>query len=84
MAAKIIDLTGAVFGFLTVTSRAEIKTTHRLASWNVICKCGRRLVCRSDELRSGAKTSCPERKLEYRKHKVLSVFAVIYDGSKLN
>lgn len=75
----LTNLAGAQFGFLTVTSRATmpLDVSHRLSFWNVACRCGRRLVIRSDALRNNSKRSCGECKTEYNWRVVVNT---IYDG----
>lgn len=53
---KFIDLTGSVFGKLTVISRAG--SNHRGATWNCRCVCGKTMVLMSESLRSGNTKSC--------------------------
>jgi hypothetical protein len=52
----VIDLTGRVFTYITVLSRAP-KQGHS-AHWNCRCKCGKELVVRGQELRNGNVKSC--------------------------
>lgn len=53
---KRIDLTGATFGRLTVTSAAEpLKSKTR---WHCVCECGTPGVYVTGNLRSGDTTSC--------------------------
>lgn len=55
---NLIDLTGQKFGKLTVTRRAECDNS-RCVKWFCDCDCGNSdVVCRSDSLRYGRKTSC--------------------------
>lgn len=51
------DLTGRVFGRLTVVSR-HIKEKSDGASWNCMCSCGQTKVARSKDLKAGELISC--------------------------
>jgi len=55
--SKFIDLTGNVFGRLTVIKRAE-NTTANKAQWLCLCSCGNETVARAASLKSGGKKSC--------------------------
>jgi hypothetical protein len=50
------DLTGKIFGRLTVTSRAE--SLKNFAAWNCQCQCGATKVVRGTALRTGQTVSC--------------------------
>ena len=53
------DLSGQVFGLLTVLSRSLAGRGARAgAQWVCECACGGRAVCSSQELRGGRRTSC--------------------------
>lgn len=55
---KLIDLTGRVFGRLTVTAMLPKRSNHGQVKWAVTCSCGEiRQVCGRD-LRSGHTKSC--------------------------
>ena len=54
---KVIDLTGQVFGRLTVVSFAGIGS-NRSARWECICLCGAVVVINSATLRNGRTQSC--------------------------
>lgn len=54
--AKFIDLTGKIFGRLTVLQRAEKK--GKGAYWECICECGRKRVVAGYHLRTGHTMSC--------------------------
>lgn len=41
MAREIIDLTGQVFGLVTVESRAGTDANGK-TTWNIVCQCGQR------------------------------------------
>lgn len=56
MGRPTIDLTGQVFGRLTVQERAP--KTRRSADWVCLCDCGQQTVIQSHHLRSGRTTSC--------------------------
>ncbi|MBL4901006.1 MAG: hypothetical protein JKX76_15470 [Colwellia sp.] len=51
------DISGQVFGKLTVIDRAE-NTTPGKARWNCICECGEETIARASSLRSGHTLSC--------------------------
>ena len=57
---RIIDLTGEVFGKLTVIGRDLGRPTgkNKPAYWKCKCSCGEICSVRSDHLRSGTTTSC--------------------------
>jgi len=64
------DLTGSVFGLLTVLREAEGSTAKR-RRWTCLCECGRESTPRGDALLSGATRSCGKclrrvRGVEYR------------------
>lgn len=52
----MIDLSGAVFGRLSVTSRAANKGSR--VAWNCVCACGASVVVTTTHLRSGHTMSC--------------------------
>ncbi|MFP5510769.1 MAG: hypothetical protein ACLGIP_16680 [Alphaproteobacteria bacterium] len=52
---KLIDLTGKSFGDLTVIARAP---SARESSWMCECACGRQIVVRAGNLKSGNSKSC--------------------------
>lgn len=54
---KLIDLTGAKFGRLTVISVAD-KTSSRKYRWNCICECGVEVIVFGTNLRTGKTQSC--------------------------
>ena len=53
---KLIDLTGKVFGSLTVLRRAQTKQRH--TPWLCLCVCGSQVEIQSGNLRSGHSKSC--------------------------
>lgn len=53
---RTIDLTGHVFGRLTVIERAP--STNHHAAWRCLCTCSRETVVNSDSLRGGLTRSC--------------------------
>jgi hypothetical protein len=55
---KAIDLTGQVFGRLTVVARHTENTPSGQARWVCRCSCGGSSVSRGQELRSGKTNSC--------------------------
>lgn len=55
--SRIIDLTGEVFGRLTVVSRS-INDIRGEAVWECVCECGDRAEIRSSSLRKGLTKSC--------------------------
>lgn len=54
----MIDLTGQQFGFLTVKKRSSRKTKRKGIYWLCQCDCGKFLLVRADNLRSGRSTKC--------------------------
>lgn len=58
---RAIDLTGKVFGDLTVTGRADSDKYGR-TRWNCRCICGTSLIVSSNNLRTGNTKSCGCRK----------------------
>lgn len=61
--SALINLTGMVFGRLTVLSRVEnpkkaIGNTNQQAFWLCRCLCGKETIVRSQSLRTGETTSC--------------------------
>ena len=52
----MMDLTGHVYGRLTVLSRAEKK--NKRTAWNCQCSCGAALVVTGDAMRTGNTNSC--------------------------
>jgi len=54
---KVIDLTGQVFGMLTVKEFAGVRYDGA-ATWRCLCKCGNHHVVEGRCLRSGGSTSC--------------------------
>jgi hypothetical protein len=57
------DITGKVFGRLTVLSLAG-KNNHRVLMWNCICSCGKKTITCGTSLRSGNSKSCGCLRLE--------------------
>jgi hypothetical protein len=58
---NFIDLTGRVFGRLTVVDRAEDKVTpsgNKCVMWNCVCECGNKAVVNSRALVTGNSKSC--------------------------
>ena len=51
------DLTGSVFGLLTVISYAGVDKIYR-RKWNCICSCGNKTISLGQSLRSGNSKSC--------------------------
>lgn len=58
MGKKAKDMTGEVYGKLTVISRAGSSNVGRVATWNCQCECGNLCVVRGTCLRSGHTKSC--------------------------
>ena len=54
----LIELTGQHFGLLTVMKYSPRKTKGSGTYWVCTCKCGRTLIVRSDNLRSGRTSQC--------------------------
>lgn len=55
--AKFINLTGQVFGRLTVLYRVDTPGTNRF-KWHCRCECGNEIATRSSSLRGGLTQSC--------------------------
>lgn len=53
---KLTDMTGRIYGRLTVISRAE--TVRKQTRWRCRCSCGTETVVHAGNLRSGGATSC--------------------------
>lgn len=53
--AKIIDITGQKYGLLTAIS---INRRDRYTYWNCLCDCGKAVVVRGSNMRSGQASSC--------------------------
>ena len=68
MSRRHEDLTGQVFGQLTAVShvpdRADLGGKR---FWNCECSCGRKVVVRSDNLKSGHSTQCIQCAYDSRK-----------------
>lgn len=54
--SRIIDLTGQIFGKLTVISQAP--SVNGRAMWNCRCECGNQVICPGRGLRDGSSRSC--------------------------
>lgn len=57
----LIDMTGQVFGRLTVVARAQSHVTpsgQRKTCWHALCECGERTVVQASMLRAGRVQSC--------------------------
>lgn len=50
------DLTGRVFGKLTVVSKAP--SVKKARYWNVVCQCGKNKIVKGNNLTQGATQSC--------------------------
>lgn len=62
---RLDDLTGARFGWLVVSSRAESSAAGE-ARWNCVCDCGGTSISWGRSLKRGLKTSCGCRAAETR------------------
>ena len=58
MPAKRQDLTGKIFGELTVLAFLYTEYPNYTSIWECICTCGRRIKCRTHNLNSGNSTRC--------------------------
>ena len=56
---SFINLTGKRFGHLLVIKRSKRRTSSNI-QWICKCECGRFLIVRGDNLRSGHSTQCGE------------------------
>jgi hypothetical protein len=54
----MVDLTGQVFGRLTVLRLSEERDRYRELLWLCKCTCGNETLVRASSLRSGATRSC--------------------------
>lgn len=59
MAGSLDDMTGRIYGMLTVIGRAGADSGRR-ATWACQCQCGRTMTTRGDSLRRGITKSCGE------------------------
>ena len=55
--ARVKDETGNVYGKLTVIAFSHAE--NRKSYWKCLCKCGRIVIARGNELRAGLKRCCP-------------------------
>jgi len=55
---QIKDLTGKVFGELTVESRLDERDKHGSVQWDCVCSCGNKRVVSTGELNRGLCTKC--------------------------
>ena len=55
-----VEIGGQVFGFLTVIEHSPRNNQRQRTHWVCECRCGRKLVVRSDNLRNGRSTQCSE------------------------
>jgi hypothetical protein len=64
ISAPTEDLSGRVFGYLTVLSYEGRLGTDRRPAWKCVCKCGNEKVTTAKRLKSGGTTSCGCKQLE--------------------
>lgn len=57
MANKLKDLSAQRFGRLTIVKRSEVKLTNATL-WECVCDCGKKILARGCNLKSGKTTSC--------------------------
>ena len=70
MSRKRENLTGQVFGDLKVISHVpDRKDIVGKRFWNCECTCGRNIVVRSDNLKSGHSTQCIQCSYDKRKNR---------------
>ena len=55
--SKFIDLTGQIFGKLSVLSRANYSKSGKI-KWNCICKCGEEVIVIGNNLKNSTTKSC--------------------------
>jgi hypothetical protein len=55
--SKAVDLTGQIFGRLTVVDRVENDKRNK-TQWSCLCDCGVTKICLGSNLKSGNTTSC--------------------------
>jgi hypothetical protein len=58
MKERAIDLTGKIFGRLTVIERSAKSSSSRHVYWKCLCECGSIVYVKSDDLRNGHTRSC--------------------------
>lgn len=56
--SKYINMAGQRFGNLLVLAKHPRRGVSGAASWVCLCDCGRRLIVRADNLRSGRSRRC--------------------------
>ena len=56
--SNLIDLTGQVFGKLTVISKADKTDASRRVYWNCLCDCGNNYIANGHSLKNGNLQSC--------------------------
>lgn len=77
--AKVINLTGKVFGKLTVLEQAIERGNKNQIKWNCQCECGNAHTVTGESLREGKSKSCgcfkfePPNKIQDRKQAILKV-----------
>jgi hypothetical protein len=55
---KVIDMTGKVYGRLTVLNSAGTLAGYKDYHWNCLCSCGKKVTIRGIYLRNGSSRSC--------------------------
>lgn len=68
--AKTVDLTGKVFGFLSVIAREGVQNTF--VTWRVACTCGAEKVVNGHELRRGSTKSCGCKTIELTRPQIIT------------
>lgn len=53
-----VELGGMEFGFLKVIEHSPRNNQRQRTHWICECRCGRKLIVRSDNLRNGRSTQC--------------------------
>ena len=67
MGRPIVDLVGKKFGYLTVVSINEDKSTNAMKYWDCKCECGNIACVQGGRLKNGDTTSCGCHKYDYLK-----------------
>ena len=82
MSRPLIDLTGLVFGRLTVLGVDSVDA-HNQKHWICQCACGNEHVARGDSLRYGRTQSCGCLRKEIRREAMLGVMARKHEAWRL-
>ena len=80
---RLLDLTGQVYGWLTVVGRGEPPAgqEHRLSYWECRCQCQRIRIVRSDALRNSSVRSCVGCAVSYKLRGIFSTAVTVTEIS---